>query len=405
MDKLRLMDYSGDARARAAFLSLIEADASLSVLNSPEYALLPGFCDVHVHFREPGFSYKETIRTGSLAAAHGGYTAVCTMPNLSPAPDSRPHLERQLRIIRRDAVIGVFPYGTITVGEAGKTLSDMEAMAPDVVGFSDDGHGVQSETLMREAMRRAGALGKIIAAHCEDNALLGGSAIHDGAYARAHGRSGISSASEYVQIERDLALAEETGCAYHVCHVSTKESVAAIREAKRRGVDVTCETAPHYLVLDEGDLRESGEWKMNPPLRAREDRLALVEGLRDGTIDLIATDHAPHSAGEKARGLYDSAFGIVGLECAFPVLYTELVTRGVIPLSRLLAAMSAAPRRRFRIPGEAGFSVWALGRPAVVDPAAFLSLGRATPFAGRAVFGVNCLTAAGGKIVYRNEHI
>ena len=405
MDKLRLTDYSGDARARAAFLSLIEADASLSVLNSPEYALLPGFCDVHVHFREPGFSYKETIRTGSLAAAHGGYTAVCTMPNLSPAPDSRPHLEAQRAIIRRDAVIDVIPYGTITVGEAGETLSDMEGMAPDVAGFSDDGHGVQSETVMREAMRRARALGKIIAAHCEDNSLLGGSAIHDGAYARAHGRRGISSASEYAQIRRDLALAEETGCAYHVCHISTKESVAAIREAKRRGVDVTCETAPHYLVLDEGDLRESGEWKMNPPLRAREDRLALIEGLCDGTIDMIATDHAPHSAEEKARGLYDSVFGIVGLECAFPVLYTELVTRGVISLSRLLVAMSAAPRRRFGIPGEAGFSVWALDRPDVVDPAAFLSRGRATPFAGRAVRGVNCLTAAGGKIVYRNEHI
>ena len=314
--------------------------------------ILPGFCDVHVHFREPGFSYKEDIASGTAAAAHGGYTAVCTMPNLSPAPDSVENLKVQTDAIACRARIPVYPYGTITKGELGKALSDMEELAGSVVAFSDDGRGVQSGDMMEAAMKKAKSLGKIVAAHCEDNSLLFGGYIHDGVYARTHGHRGISSESEWRQIERDLDLAEKTGCAYHVCHISTAESVALIRTAKARGVDVTCETAPHYLVLDENALEEDGRFKMNPPLRAARDREALLAGIADGTIDMIATDHAPHSAEEKSRGLEKSAMGIVGLETAFPVLYTNLVKKGILTLERLVELMSVNPRRRFRIPSD-----------------------------------------------------
>ena len=366
-----------------------------------ELYIFPGFCDVHVHFREPGFSYKETIGTGTMAAARGGYTDVCTMPNLDPVPDSAESLGVQLDIIERDAVIRVHPYGAITVSEEGAELSDMEGMAPSVIAFSDDGKGVQSEEMMRQAMLRAKALGKIIAAHCEDNSLLNGGYIHDGSYAAAHGHRGIPSASEYRQIERDLALAEETGCAYHVCHISAKESVEAIRRAKARGVDVTCETAPHYLVLCEDDLEEDGRFKMNPPLRSAEDREALLEGLRDGTIDMIATDHAPHSAEEKSRGLEKSAFGITGLEAAFPVLYTKLVLTGKFSLERLVTLMSGAPRKRFGITGDPGATAWELGKPHSLDPGQFLSKGRSTPFSGMEVYGSCIETVINGKTVYR----
>ena len=368
-----------------------------------KYTVFPGFCDVHVHFREPGFSYKETVATGSAAAARGGYTAVCAMPNLDPVPDSAETLAAELAIIGRDAVIPVYPYGAITRGEKGIELADMEAMAPDVIAFSDDGRGVQSESMMRAAMEKAKSLGKIIAAHCEDNSLLHGGYIHAGAYAAAHGHRGISSESEWRQIERDLRLAKETGCAYHVCHISTKESVALIRAAKAEGVDVTCETGPHYLVLDEGDLREDGRFKMNPPLRSKEDREALLEGLLDGTIDMIATDHAPHSAEEKSRGLEKSAMGIVGLETAFPVLYTKLVRPGILPLERLIELLADAPRRRFCIPAGEEYAVWELDRPYRVDPADFLSKGRATPFAGMEVYGACVATVRNGQTVYQNE--
>ncbi len=351
-----------------------------------DYTVFPGFCDVHVHFREPGFSYKETIKTGTEAAKAGGYTAVCTMPNLDPVPDSLPHLDEQLALIRRDAEISVYPYAAITVGEKGETLSDMEALAPFVIAFSDDGRGVQDEGKMREAMTRAKALGKLIVAHCEVNGLLRGGYIHDGAYAKAHGHRGICSESEWRQIERDLKLAAETRAGYHVCHISTKESVALIRDAKKSGVDVTSETAPHYLVLDEADLREDGRFKMNPPLRSREDRKALLEGVLDGTVDMIATDHAPHSAEEKSRGLEKSAFGIVGLETAFPVLYTKLVKTGVLSLEKLIDLLAVAPRKRFGIP-HSGFSVWDLDAEYAIDPAAFRTKGRATPFEGWKVFG------------------
>lgn len=375
----------------------------LSGFDSSEYVIFPGFCDVHVHFREPGFSYKETIASGSAAAAHGGYTAVCTMPNLSPVPDSAEHLQVQLDAIKRGAAIKVLPYGAITVGEKGEKLADMEAMSDKVCAFSDDGKGVQNDEMMREAMTAAKRLGKIIAAHCEDNSLLFGGYIHDGEYARMHGHRGISSASEYKQIERDLRLAEETGCAYHVCHISTKESVELIRQAKARGVNVTCETAPHYLVLCDEDMQEDGRFKMNPPLRSREDKKALIEGIKDGTIDMIATDHAPHSAEEKGRGLEKSLMGVVGLETAFPVLYTELVTKNIITLDRLVELMSFKPKERFGIDTNNDFTVFDISEAYKIDPEDFLSMGRATPFAGREVFGRCLLTVHNGKVVYKAE--
>ena len=365
--------------------------------------ILPGLCDVHVHIREPGFSYKEYIASGTAAAAHGGYTAVCTMPNLSPAPDSVENLKVQTDAIACRARIPVYPYGTITKGELGKALSDMEELAGSVVAFSDDGRGVQSGDMMEAAMKKAKSLGKIVAAHCEDNSLLFGGYIHDGVYARTHGHRGISSESEWRQIERDLDLAEKTGCAYHVCHISTAESVALIRTAKARGVDVTCETAPHYLVLDENALEEDGRFKMNPPLRAARDREALLAGIADGTIDMIATDHAPHSAEEKSRGLEKSAMGIVGLETAFPVLYTNLVKKGILTLERLVELMSVNPRRRFRIPSDPGFCIWDVEHEYEIDPDAFLSRGRSTPFAGNQVFGKCLATVYGGKTVWQSK--
>ncbi len=384
-------DYVGGIRAALA--------ASSFSGNTDGLTVFPGFCDVHVHFREPGFSYKETIRTGSLAAAAGGYTAVCPMPNLNPVPDSREHLDEELAIIRRDAVVGVFPYAAVTVDEKGAVLSDMEHLT-DAVAFSDDGHGVQSDAMMREAMVRAKALGKMIVAHCEVNELLRGGYIHDGRYARAHGHRGICSESEWRQVERDLNLAAETGCAYHVCHVSTRESVELVRQAKKSGVDATCETAPHYLLLDDGDLQEEGRFKMNPPLRDRSDREALLEGVLDGTVDCIATDHAPHAAEEKNRGLEKSAFGIVGLETAFPVLYTGLVLPGLLSLEKLLELLVDRPRARFSLPLGRDFSVWDLNESYSVDPAAFRSMGRATPFEGKTVQGRCLATYYQGKQVY-----
>ena len=387
-----------------AFAEKFLADGGLSPVISKRYIIVPGLCDVHVHFREPGFSYKETIASGSAAAAHGGYTAVCTMPNLDPVPDSAEHLQVQLDAIKRGAAIKVLPYGAITVGEKGEKLADMEAISDKVCAFSDDGKGVQNDEMMREAMTVAKRLGKIIAAHCEDNSLLFGGYIHDGEYARMHGHRGISSASEYKQIERDLRLAEETGCAYHVCHISTKESVELIRQAKARGVDVTCETAPHYLVLCDEDMQEDGRFKMNPPLRSREDKKALIEGIKDGTIDMIATDHAPHSAEEKGRGLEKSLMGVVGLETAFPVLYTELVMKNIITLDRLVELMSFKPKERFGIDTNNDFAVFDISEAYKIDPENFLSMGRATLFAGREVFGRCLLTVHNGKVVYKAEN-
>ena len=376
-------------------------------LDASSLVIFPGFADVHVHLREPGFLYKETIRTGTLAAARGGFTAVCAMPNLDPVPDCPEALRVQLDAIRRDARVRVVPYGTITRGERGERLSDMEALAPFVAGFSDDGKGVQSEGMMRGAMAEAKRLGKIIAAHCEDNSLLRGGWIHDGAYAAAHGHRGICSESEWRQVARDLELVRQTGCAYHVCHVSTKESVALIRKAKSEGLDVTCETAPHYLLLDDDMLQEDGRFKMNPPVRSAEDRAALLEGILDGTVDMIATDHAPHAPEEKSRGLEKSLMGVVGLETAFPVLYTGLVLTGLCPLSRLLELLVSAPRGRFALgggrllPGNAAdLSVWDLGAEYEIDPAEFLSKGRSTPFEGMRVRGRCVCTFSGGRVVW-----
>ena len=373
----------------------------LSAFDSPEYVVFPGFCDVHVHFREPGFSYKETMETGSKASARGGYTAVCTMPNLNPVPDSQEHLQQQLALIYDKAVIHVYPYGAITVGQQGEALADLAAMAPDVIAFSDDGRGVQSDAMMRTAMLQAKALGKMIVAHCEVNSLLKGGYIHDGEYARKHGHKGICSASEYEQIARDLRLAEETGCKYHVCHISTKESVELIRQAKMRGVDVTCETAPHYLVMNDNDLQEDGRFRMNPPIRSEDDRLALVKGIQDGTIDMIATDHAPHSAQEKSKGLAGSAFGIVGIETAFAVMYTHLVKKGIITLEKLVELLAVNPRKRFGIPLGNDYTVWNLEKEFVVDPDDFLSMGKASPFKGWKLTGECVLTICNGNVVYR----
>ena len=399
-------------RGDAVFSFEIHHGTSVSPVHVPasSFVICPGFVDVHVHLREPGFSYKETMSSGTQAAAHGGYTTVCAMPNLDPVPDSLPHLEQQLALIRRDAAIRVLPYGSITRGQLGEELSDMAAMAPYVVAFSDDGRGVQSEAQMRLAMETAKGLHKLIVAHCEDNSLLHGGYIHDGAYARTHGHRGICSESEWGQIRRDLELVRQTGCGYHVCHISTKESVALIRRAKAEGLDVTCETAPHYLLMDETMLQEDGRFKMNPPLRSPADREALLEGLADGTIDMIATDHAPHSTEEKSRGLEKSAMGIVGLETAFPLLYKYLVLKGVITLEKLIALMSANPRRIFALEGgveegdAADFTVLDLGAEYAVDPGTFLSKGRATPFAGWKVQGRAVLTVVGGKEVYDDNY-
>ncbi len=376
--------------------SLLPADPSA------EYTVFPGFCDVHVHLREPGFAYKETIKSGSLASARGGYTAVCPMPNLKPVPDSVEHLQEELRIIETDAAIHVYPYASITVGENGEELADLEGMAADCLAFSDDGKGVQSEEMMRAAMLKAKSLGKMIVAHCEDNSLLHGGYIHDGEYAKAHGHRGICSESEWGPIARDVKLAAETGCAYHVCHISCKESVDIIRKAKAAGVNVSCETGPHYLTMDDSELQELGRFKMNPPIRGAEDRAALIEGLKDGTIDCIATDHAPHSAEEKAKGLEKSAFGVVGIETAFPVCYTRLVKTGIISMEKLMELLVVNPRKRFGLPlGENDYCIWDLNKEYTIDPADFLSQGKATPFEGDKVFGKCVLTVCGGKTAYQ----
>ena len=374
--------------------------ASRGASPSSSYLLMPGFCDVHVHFREPGFCYKETVKTGSLSALRGGYTAVCPMANLSPVPDTPEHLDLELAAIRSSGLLGIYPYAAITLGEQGNEVVDMEALLKmGAIAFSDDGRGVQSSAKMEEAMRRAKSLGAMIVAHCEDNSLLHGGYIHDGEYARLHGHRGISSASEYAQVARDLELCAKTGVRYHVCHVSTHETVELIREAKRSGLDVTCETGPHYLVMTDRDLEEDGRFKMNPPLRSEEDREALLRGVIDGTVDMIATDHAPHSAEEKAKGLEKSAFGVVGLETAFPVLYTKLVLPGILPLETLVARMATAPRRRFGIADD-GWSLWEVGTEYTVDPEEFLSLGRATPFAGWQVKGRCLATYALGSLAW-----
>ena len=389
-----LEECKATANAAADFLSLN------AKLNAPQYTVFPGFCDVHVHFREPGFSYKETIRSGSAAAARGGYTAVCTMPNLSPVPDSVESLKMQSDIIARDASVNVYPYGAITVGEKGECLSDMQGLSSKVIAFSDDGRGVQSSELMLEAMQTAKRLGKIIVAHCEDNSLLHGGYIHDGTYAAIHGHKGICSESEWGPIQRDLELVRQTGCAYHICHISCKESVELIRKAKAEGLNVTCETAPHYLLLDENDLQEDGRFKMNPPLRSAKDKEALIEGICDGTIDMLATDHAPHSEEEKSKGLKDSSFGIVGLETAFGLMYTGLVRKGIISLQKLIRLMAINPRERFGIPLNDDFTVWALEEKQTISPDDFLSAGKSTPFIGTEIYGKCLLTVCNGKTAY-----
>ena len=388
-------------RINPSDMGIVSAFSS-SLPTDKSYVSLLGFCDVHVHFREPGFSYKATVFSESRASARGGYTAVCTMPNLNPVPDSVENLKAQLDIIERDSVIDVYPYAAITVGEAGEKLSDMEGLAKDAIAFSDDGKGVQSEELMLEAMKRAKALGKMIVAHCEDNSLLFGGYIHDGEYAKAHGHRGICSESEWGPIKRDIDLIRKTGCAYHVCHISTKESVELIRRAKAEGLDITCETAPHYLILTDNDLEEEGRFKMNPPLRSKEDRDALIEGILDGTIDMIATDHAPHSAEEKSRGLEKSAFGIIGIESAFALMYTHFVKTGKLTVERLEELMAVNPRKRFGIPMEnAGFTVFEISEEYELRKEDLISAGKATPLEGARLYGKPTLTVKDGNAVFK----
>lgn len=377
--------------------------SDLPVVKMKNCVALPGLADVHVHLRQPGFSYKETIASGSLAAAAGGFTDVCAMPNLSPVPDCAEALRPELDAIKRDAVINVHPYGALTLGEKGQKMAALDELSPLVCAFSDDGKGIQSADMMLDCMRACARLGRVLAAHCEDESLLRGGYIHDGAYAAAHGHPGICSESEWGPIARDLALAEESGCAYHVCHISTRESVELIRRAKARGVNVTCETAPHYLVFDDSMLQDSGRFRMNPPIRSASDRAALVDGLLDGTIDMIATDHAPHSAEEKSGGLAGSLNGVVGLETSFPVMYTHFVRTGLLSLERLAELMSIAPRRRFGLPLHPGdLTLFELDEEYTLDPADFKSMGRSTPFRGMRLFARCRLTAVGGKIVYDN---
>ena len=376
-------------------------DTLISSIDRGEYVILPSFCDVHVHFREPGFSHKETIKTGSESALAGGYTAVCTMPNLKPVPDTVENLSIQTELIRNNSSIDIYPYASITMEQKGKELTDIDTLSNHVLAFTDDGKGVQDDALMEQAMFLAKKNGKIIAAHCEDNSLLFGGYIHDGEYARLHGHKGICSASEYAQVERDLKLVEKTGVKYHVCHVSTKETVDFIRKAKKIGLDVSCETAPHYLTMNDSFLKEDGKFKMNPPIRSEEDRLALVKGLVDGTIELIATDHAPHSKEEKGKGLKDSLFGVVGLETSFSALYTHLVKTGIISLEKLVEVMSINPRRRFNIPFTKDFSVWNLEEKYIVNPEEFKSMGRATPYDGQTLYAKNYATVKNGVAIYK----
>ena len=376
------------------------AIADTNLIFNDEVFVFPAFCDVHVHLREPGFFYKETIKSGTSAAARGGYSDVFSMPNLNPVPDNAENLQLQLDIIEKDAVINVHPFGSITIEQKGERLADLDAMAEKCGGFSDDGRGVQDRELMKAAMLKAKELGKIIVAHCEDNSLLEGGYIHKGEYAKAHGHRGICSESEWKPIERDIELIRETGCRYHVCHISTKESVELIRKAKAEGLPITCETGPHYLVLDDSFLQEDARFKMNPPLRSPEDRIALIEGLKDGTIDCIATDHAPHSAEEKGRGLEKSLMGVVGLETAFPVLYTNLVQSGVITLEKLIEVMSINPRKIFGLPLKEDYCVFDLKKAYTIDPEDFLSMGKSSPFTGDQVFGENLLTVVNGKAVW-----
>lgn len=374
----------------------------VKILNLEGCVVFPSFADVHVHFREPGFEYKETIDSGVSASIAGGFTAVCTMPNLNPCPDSLENLNKQLKCIGETPQIDIVPYGAITVNREGLKLSDMEGMCEKVVAFTDDGSGVQDDNVMLSAMEKAKSLNKIICAHCEDNSLLFGGYIHDGEYAKNHGHRGISSESEYKQIERDLELVKKTGVSYHVCHISTKESVDLIRKAKAEGLDVSCETAPHYLIFTDMDLIEDGRFKMNPPIRSIDDKNALIEGIKDGTIDMIATDHAPHSAEEKSKGLEKSAMGVVGLETAFCVLYTHLVKKNIITLEKLIELMSINPRKRFNLPiRDNDICVFDLNEEYKIDPSEFQSMGKATPFENMSVYGRCVATFSKGKLVWR----
>ena len=393
----------------AAIEESLTADEQTEVFDAEGCVVTYGLADVHVHLREPGYSAKETITTGTRASARGGVTTVCSMPNLQPAPDAPETIAVEQQMIDEQAVIEVLPFATISSHRAGRELADIEALRPLSVGYSDDGNGIQTEELMRKAMQRIAAVDGIIAAHCEDDSLLHAGYIHDGEYARTHGHKGICSESEWGPIKRDVVMAEEEKCRYHVCHISTKESVEIIREAKKTCSHISCETAPHYLVLCDADLKEEGRFKMNPPLRAAEDKAALIEGIKDGTIEVIATDHAPHTAEEKSRGLKGSMMGIVGIETSFAICYTHLVRKGVITIEKLIQLMSENPRRIFRLGGamqvgeRADIAVFDTTKPYTIDTAEFLSMGKATPFEGEEVYGRCMLTLFGGNVVWKEN--
>lgn len=403
IDRLDVAVVDGRIERIAADIEPVDGD---KVYDCKGLTIMSGLVDLHVHLREPGFSSKETIATGTAAAAHGGFTTVCSMPNLAPAPDSMDNLQQQLDIIKRDAVIKVLPYATITRKRSGDELVDFAELKPYIAGFSDDGSGVQSEDMMRQAMAEAAKNNAIIAAHCEVDDLLRGGYIHDGEYAAKNGHRGICSESEWKQVERDIELVAEAGCRYHVCHISTKETVELIRQAKARGLKVTCETGPHYLTMCDMDLQEEGRFKMNPPIRSAEDRDALIAGLQDGTIDVVATDHAPHTAEEKSRGLERSAMGVVGIETSFAVIYTKLVKSGIISLEKAVDVLAEAPRRIFNLGGglqegeAADIAVFDLEKEFTVDPSTFLSKGRSTPFEGWQLQGECCLTLVDGHVAY-----
>lgn len=374
----------------------------------------PGLIDVHVHLREPGYERKETIETGTKAAARGGYTTIAAMANTIPVPDSMESVTYIEGLLQQSAQVRVFPYAAITLGERGQEIVDVEALSEtSILGFSDDGRGIQEAGVMYQAMQRAKAVNKPIVAHCEDDSLLFGGYLHDGEYAKANGHRGILSVSESAQIARDIMLAQATGVHYHICHISTKESVELVRFAKAQGINVTAEVSPHHLILCDTDIvNDDPNFKMNPPLRADADRIACVQGLLDGTIDVIATDHAPHHEDEKAWGIETAPFGIVGLETAFPLMYTKFVKTGKMTLKQLIDCMSTKPANIFNLPygtlevgAAADITIIDLDKEMEIDSSQFLSKGKNTPFNGYNVTGWPVMTLVGGRVAYKDEQM
>jgi dihydroorotase len=385
-----------------------------TIMNADGKLVAPGFIDVHVHLREPGGEQKETIETGTLAAARGGFTTICAMPNTKPVPDTVEHLKNLKERIKENAHVRVLPYASITVKEAGQELTDFESLQKEgAFAFTDDGAGVQNAGIMLKAMKKAAALQASVVAHCEDNTLVFGGVVHDGVFAKTHNIQGIPSVCEAVHIARDVLLAEAAGCHYHVCHISTKESVRTVRDAKKAGIHVTAEVTPHHLLLTEEDIPGlDANYKMNPPLRSKEDREALINGLLDGTIDCIATDHAPHTIEDKQAGIYKAPFGIVGLETAFPLLYSRFVQTGIFTLKKLVDWMTIKPAEIFKLPygrleegAAADLVIIDLNLEKEIVPQHFASKGRNTPFGGWKCKGWPIATFVNGKLVWQEGRV